>query len=177
MYGSFSFGPRDQKFRRFILREWNFRPLKVEGGGKVPSSSPFDARSPIFHLEIMLQFHGDFHHLENQVQCFVWIYYFGQVYYFWDPFIQSAGGVRLGRSCGRQVFTFCFVERCSNESHRAWNDRNSGRLSEVLNLGLIPEISESKDLSNQKRGHKREKATYSIDGTKCWAHYIVVKRT
>lgn len=105
MYGSFSFGPRDQKFRRFILREWNFRPLKVEGGGKVPSSSPFDARSPIFHIEIMLQFHGDFHHLENQVQCFVWIYYFGQVYYFWDPFIQSAGGVRLGRSCGRQVFT------------------------------------------------------------------------
>lgn len=34
MYGSFSFGPRDQKFRRFILREWNFRPLKVEGGGE-----------------------------------------------------------------------------------------------------------------------------------------------
>lgn len=47
MYGSFSFGPRDQKFRRFILREWN-PPFKSRGGGEVPSSSPFDARSPIF---------------------------------------------------------------------------------------------------------------------------------
>ena len=84
--------------------------------------------------------------------------------YIWDPFIQLAGGVRLGRSCSRQVFPF-FFQSSSNESHHAWNDRNSGRLSEVLNLRLIGEIPESKDLSNQKRGYKREKTTCSIDGT------------
>lgn len=88
---SFSYGPRDRKFGRFIFREF-YIPFKVEGGSSVEQEQvevfflfawlPCDifttTLDPIFHIEIYNPTHS--RRLPSSRRLFSWIFYFGHLY-------------------------------------------------------------------------------------------------